>query len=193
MSNYTISKARYLAAATICQASKDVRYYLNGVLLTDNAGAGARILATDGHRLISIRDYDGTVSGDAEPTIVAFSGEALKALRAKKNADESVSVTIGAAGVIVTVAGISYPCAVVDGQFPDCDRVIPAPEDRAGITGEFPAFNPVYLADFAKIATTLATGAVAPIRLHLSSERDSARIEYPHAPEVVGVLMPIRV
>src|SRR5256885_2092412 len=51
--------ARLFAAAWVCISTEESRYYLNGVRIEPLA-EGCVMVATDGHRLIAIRDPSGT-------------------------------------------------------------------------------------------------------------------------------------
>ena len=42
-------------------AANDIRYYLNGVLVTPRAEGGVYLVATDGHRLMAVIDESGSV------------------------------------------------------------------------------------------------------------------------------------
>lgn len=51
--------AKYAAFALPFAAAQDVRYYLNGILITPSKDGGVIIAATDGHLLFCVRDEAG--------------------------------------------------------------------------------------------------------------------------------------
>lgn len=111
-----------LAACAPMMAKHDVRYYLNGMLLTPELGT-VRAVATDGHALATGLDAYSTWAGDQAPVIVprALVEWALKNIKRGP-------VTIERDGDALTVRagnGAAMTDARVDGKFPDWHRVMP--------------------------------------------------------------------
>ena len=117
-----------LKAVSRFAAVKDVRYYLNGVLVEANP-LETRLCATDGHTLAVHRadakgDNEGAWTGilplDAVTTLLKMK-PALKSLK-----DEPIALTVSDNGEIrADWNGQSIICRAVDGEFPDYRRVIP--------------------------------------------------------------------
>lgn len=104
-------------------AQQDVRYYLNGVLLELGADK-IRAVATDGHRLSVC---DATVKTGASKTtqsIVPRKG-ILELQRLMAEPEENATVTLSENHLRVDLGGITYTAKLVDGKFPDYERVIP--------------------------------------------------------------------
>ncbi len=118
----------------ICK--EETRYYLNGVYLhhvtRDNV---LRFVATDGHRL-AMADIRAPESvHNIRPVILsrAFVTDAIKATNKRRDAFKRVHLAIGASRVSLTDwDGSVIDGALVDGTFPDYERVIPRGEPQHG-------------------------------------------------------------
>ncbi|HHG2375641.1 TPA: hypothetical protein ACPVEL_003801 [Escherichia coli] len=134
----TVSK-NALLSAMIFQAKGDVRYYLNGVCFSPDK----KLYSTDGHRAF-IGEH--TTDGLTEQIIVAISGpKVTKFETASIDTDTGIVSYLDENGER-TSAGV---CKVVDGRFPDIERVRAAHESKP--VDEI-VFNASYLADIEKAA-----------------------------------------
>jgi len=104
-------------------AQQDVRYYLNGLLL-ETGEQRLRAVATDGHRLalcdIPLDGADGTKS----QVIVPRKG-VLELQKLLGDGDNEVQIALGSNHIRLTVGNIRFTSKLIDGRFPDYDRVIP--------------------------------------------------------------------
>lgn len=104
-------------------AQQDVRYYLNGVLF-EITESRLRAVATDGHRL-SICDCSITSnSANVIQAIIPRKG-VLELQRLITNPDGTIALSISENHMRAEFEGITYTTKLVDGKFPDYDRVIP--------------------------------------------------------------------
>ncbi len=106
-------------------AQQDVRYYLNGLLLEVGEGR-LRAVATDGHRL-ALSEI-GLGSGDDEQRQVIVPRKGVLELQRLLGSDEAISLAIGAKHIRATLGAIRFTSKLIDGRFPDYDRVIPKPD-----------------------------------------------------------------
>lgn len=115
--------ARLLDKTQFSMAQQDVRYYLNGLLL-ETSKKRVRAVATDGHRLamcdISIENQDVT----AGQVIIPRKG-VLELHRLLGGAAE-VELAIGSNHVRAQLDGIRFTSKLIDGRFPDYERVVPS-------------------------------------------------------------------
>jgi DNA polymerase-3 subunit beta len=118
---------RLLQLVQFAMASQDIRYYLNGMLLVLE-GKQLRVVATDGHRLSYAETALETDSGSREIIIPRKTVVELSKLLADN--DEPVELRIGANQVTITLPGTELVTKVVDGKFPDYQRVIPLNQPR---------------------------------------------------------------
>lgn len=116
--------AECLAKVAAYVSAEETRYYLNGVCW-HGGPKGLRFVATDGHRLACCR-YD------AEPCerparIIPRQTVAL-ILRHMAGADVTVRDDAGGRlSLVFESAGLTLRSKLIDGAFPDFDRVIPQP------------------------------------------------------------------
>lgn len=105
-------------------ANQDVRYYLNGMLL-EVEGNQLRAVATDGHRL-AICEL-GAEIGDDEPRQVIIPRKAVMELgRLVGDDDETCEIEINSTSIRVVVGDVTMTSKLIDGKFPDYNRVVPA-------------------------------------------------------------------
>ena len=103
-------------------AQQDVRYYLNGMLL-ESAGSHLRTVATDGHRLALCQaELDGAKL-DEQQVIVPRKG--VLELQRLLSGEGSVDIVLGANHIQIELDGIRFTSKLIDGRFPEYDRVIP--------------------------------------------------------------------
>jgi len=111
-----------LFSVQYAMAQQDVRYYLNGVLLIID-GNKLKVVATDGHRLA----YNaGVIDGDYEKQEIILPRKAVTELsKLLADSDESVELEFSQQQVKVNFSGITLITKVIEGKFPDYERVIP--------------------------------------------------------------------
>lgn len=129
--NVTLPQAvlrRLIERTQFSMAQHDVRYYLNGLLLElDNDGT--RAVATDGHRLSLAEARDGTGVNDARQVIVPRKG-VQELVRLLGDTEEAATVQFGEQHVRVALGNMRLTSKLIDGRFPDYNRVIPKGGDK---------------------------------------------------------------
>lgn len=99
-------------------AVNDVRYYLNGVHLCFNSGK-LDVVATDGHRL-----HMTTMQGDWGDHAVTLPNDAVRPVAALMTGG-GVGLMLGENSLQASSGGRSVSVKLVDGKYPDYNRVIP--------------------------------------------------------------------
>ncbi|QEY60498.1 DNA polymerase III subunit beta [Metapseudomonas lalkuanensis] len=123
------SKLRRLIERTsFAMAQQDVRYYLNGMLLEVNAGI-LRAVATDGHRLAMCAMQAGIEGVDRHQVIVPRKG-ILELARLLTEQDGEVRIVLGQHHIRATTGEFTFTSKLVDGKFPDYERVLPRGGDK---------------------------------------------------------------
>lgn len=114
-------------------STEETRYYLNGIYLhaaKDDAGTPAlRAVATDGHRLARV-DVALPKGAEKMPGVIVprkTVGELRKLL---EDASSPVKVALSDVKVSFTFGNITLTSKLIDGTFPDYNRVIPADNDK---------------------------------------------------------------
>lgn len=124
---FTIAQKKFkrlIERTSFAMAQQDVRYYLNG-LLVEISGSRFRCVATDGHRLaLSDSELDDQSFDQLTKVIVPRKG-ILELARLMDPSDDLVSVALGANHIKVEIGDITFTSKLVDGKFPDYDRVLP--------------------------------------------------------------------
>ena len=104
-------------------AQQDVRYYLNGLLLEVNANT-LRAVATDGHRLALKEVKRDTGINEQKQVIIPRKG-VIEISRLLGSSDKPAEIMIGTNHIRVNIDGLQFTSKLIDGKFPDYERVIP--------------------------------------------------------------------
>ena len=113
---------RLIEKTHFSMAQQDVRYYLNGMLL-ETGGKHLRAVATDGHRLALCEAEIGGGSLEEQQVIVPRKG--VLELQRLMDGEGSLDLELGANHVRVQLEGIRFTSKLIDGRFPEYERVIP--------------------------------------------------------------------
>ncbi|MEO4047921.1 DNA polymerase III subunit beta [Pseudomonas sp. CAU 1711] len=126
--NLVQSKLRRLIDRTsFAMAQQDVRYYLNGMLLEVQSGV-LRAVATDGHRL-AMCAMQAEVQSEKHQVIVPRKG-ILEMARLLTEQDGEVAIVLGQNHIRATTGEFTFTSKLVDGKFPDYERVLPRGGDK---------------------------------------------------------------
>lgn len=112
-----------LAQTQYAMAAQDVRYYLNGLLLLTE-GKELRAVATDGHRLAF-----ASMEIEAElprQELILPRKTVLELNRLLADSDDALEITLSANQVRFAFGNVVLVSKLIDGKFPDYERVIPA-------------------------------------------------------------------
>ncbi|EXI69550.1 MAG: DNA polymerase III subunit beta [Candidatus Accumulibacter adjunctus] len=119
-----------LAQTHYAMATQDVRYYLNGLLLL-LADGQLRAVATDGHRLayasMSLAEEAGGNSegSDVRQELILPRKTVVELNRLLADTDEPLAIDILTNQIRFRFGQISLVSKLIDGRFPDYQRVIP--------------------------------------------------------------------
>jgi DNA polymerase-3 subunit beta len=111
-----------LKLAEFAMAQQDIRYYLNGMLLVLD-GATLQAVATDGHRLSWASLV--TQGSYTRQEVILPRKTVLELSKLLTDSDDMVTLDILANQVRFRFANVELVSKVVDGKFPDYNRVIP--------------------------------------------------------------------
>lgn len=110
-------------------AQQDVRYFLNGMLL-EVTGTHIRTVATDGHRLAMSTSTAAHSQGDVRKQAIVPRKGVLELGRLLDGNDETARLQLGENHLKVQSGPFTMTTKLVDGQFPDYEKVIPADASR---------------------------------------------------------------
>ena len=166
--------AKLIRAAMACQAKNDVRHGLTGILIAKNGD----VVGCDGHALFrgnQVWTENDSVIG--EDLIIVINGT----IPAKAVA---VTFNIGNIPTASTDNGKMFTCEVLEGKYPDYNKVIPSKDSDQYST--VLNFNATLLAKAEKVF-----GKDALIALHHRGPKNSILIECPELADSCLVIMPI--
>lgn len=119
---------RAIEKTSFAMAQQDVRYYLNGLLLEVRQGQ-LRTVASDGHRLALFEEAVEGAPEAARQIIVPRKG-VLELGRLLAHAEEPARVQISQNNVRIVLGAFSFAAKLVEGRYPDYERVIPRAPSR---------------------------------------------------------------
>ena len=175
--NFEIPKLAWLKAVSLAAAKKDVRYYLNGVMVRNG-----EIAATNGHMVLMVKSE--SIKSDGEyiidnATLKMFLTD-HKGIKGDTRIEvvDSVAIT-GKSKISITP---------VDGKFPDVNRVIPQEP-----SGEIAHFNAEYLLACQKANGEFLDHKYPWIKLQHNGDKGAKfESEDDAGNKLIGVVMPVR-
>lgn len=175
--SFTLNKIDLLAISRFA-AVKDIRYYLNGILL-EVGNRESRLVATAGHCLGALRLESVSHEACTTPEQYIIPTEAVLRFKPKKGTGDTVTLTVEPKqstgqqyATLEDATGSKYTFPLIDGRFPDYRRVIPS--RCQGTAGHF---NPEILMSFVKASKDLGSSAGM---IHIAqNERDAALVFIP--------------
>ena len=194
-----------IAMVHFSMAQQDIRYYLNGLLLVVD-GKQVIAVATDGHRLAycavdadGLAGVDGAVDGAANGAgqrqeVIVPRKSILELQRLLGDGDEPVTIDLAANQVRFTFGNVELISKLVEGKFPDYQRVIPS-----GYTKSFAIGRDDWLRALQRVAI-LTTDKFKGVRFVLSEDavrisstnadqedaQDEIEIAFPHGSLDIG-------
>jgi DNA polymerase-3 subunit beta len=113
---------RQLAQVSYAMAQQDIRYYLNGLLMIV-AGDELRVVATDGHRLAFAASPLETALPRTE--VILPRKTVMELSRQLADSDDPLEVILAGNQAVFRFGPIELVSKLIDGKFPDYERVIP--------------------------------------------------------------------
>ncbi|HJN25996.1 MAG TPA: DNA polymerase III subunit beta, partial [Rhodospirillales bacterium] len=113
-------------------STEETRYYLNGIYLHAAERDGTRVLravATDGHRLASV---EGPLPASAEgmPGVIIPRKTVGELRKLIEETVDDVAVELSQTKIRFTFDSVTLTSKLIDGTFPDYERVIPSGNDK---------------------------------------------------------------
>ncbi len=173
---------RLLDRTKFSMANQDVRYFLNGLLLELTA-QNLRAAASDGHRM-AMCTLDGGAQ-TAEPVRVIVPRKGVQDLeRLLTERDDDVHFVLGRNYLRVSQGEYTLTTKLVDGQFPDVDRLIPRNTSHAFVGDRRELHQALHR------VSILSNEKSQDVRLHIDGDQLTLRTTNPEqeeAEEVVAV------
>jgi len=166
-----------LNAMANLSAKKDIRYYLNGVLL-EVSNSIIRIVATDGH-LLGVYQQSNKGGDEGEFFKIIIPNEVISKLEKKV-----LQHTLTTDGYKCEIDNIGF--SAIDGTFPDYMRVFPTGK----VSGEIAQFNPDFIARFTKVGKALGMKNPMPTIGHNGT--GTALVDIGKPDYFAGLMMPYK-
>jgi DNA polymerase-3 subunit beta len=122
---------RLIERTSFAMAQQDVRYYLNGMLWELKPDL-LRVEATDGHRL-AMCTLEAEFSVEETKQVILPRKGVLELGRLLQEDAAEVGLVIGNNHIRATTKDFTFTSKLVDGKFPDYDRVLPKNADKSVI------------------------------------------------------------
>lgn len=183
---------RLLGRVQFSMAVQDIRYYLNGMLFSIN-GARITVVATDGHRMaMDSLELEKPATGTLD--VILPRKAVLELIKLMGDANTTLDVQLSANQVVFNHTDFELRSKVVDGKFPDYQRVIPVGHDKHFIV------NRVLFNQALARASILTNEKFRSVRLAISNQnlrvicrnneqeeaQEELEIEYDNEPVDIG-------
>lgn len=120
---------RLIDRTSFAMAQQDVRYYLNGMLWEVQSGQ-IRVVATDGHRL-AVCTLSAPIDAEEKLQVILPRKGVIELARLLMHENDDVKVVIGSNHIRATTQEFTFTSKLVDGKFPDYERVLPKASTKA--------------------------------------------------------------
>lgn len=111
-------------------STEETRYYLNGIYLHEVAASGTlRAVATDGHRLAQAQ-IARPEGAKGMPGVIVPRKTVLELVKLIEGLDEEVEVSLSSSKIRFNAGNLVFTSKLIDGTFPDYERVIPRHNDK---------------------------------------------------------------
>lgn len=176
---FSIQKAQLawlVARTSFAMAEQDVRYFLNGMLL-EVKNNKLYSVAADGHRL-AMNFVPLTELNTVNVRVIVPRKGILEIMRIVDEANTDLQITISDSHIQVHTGGITVTSKLLDGKFPDYERVIPRDGNKI-VVG-----NRERLREAFNRASALFSERFRGVRLKMSPERLMVLASNPEQDEV---------
>ena len=180
-------------------STEETRYYLNGIFLHAADGADGRVLravATDGHRLARVEEPLPEGAGSM-PGVIVPRKTVAELRKLLDEAQGDVECALSDTRIQFTVANVQLTSKLIDGTFPEYERVIPrdnekilrvGKKDVAEAVGRVAAISnersrPVKMT---LARDLLVLSAASPEQGTATEELDGDRVKYEAGPLEIG-------
>jgi DNA polymerase III subunit beta len=113
-------------------STEETRYYLNGIYfhtIEDGQKLKLRAVATDGHRLARA-EMDAPSGSEGMPGIIIPRKTVSELQKLVDNPDVAVTTELSDTKIRLTIGSVVLTSKLIDGTFPDYQRVIPTANDK---------------------------------------------------------------
>ena len=177
-------------------STEETRYYLNGIYLhsiTEKGKAQLKAVATDGHRLARFELPAPKGASDIPGIIIPRKtiGEIRKLL---EDSEAEVEVSVSDTKIRFTLSSLTLTSKLIDGTFPEYQRVIPTGNDkvlevsRDDLKGAVDRVSTVSSEKSRAVRLTLEKGklVLSVVSPEAGTATEELAVDYKHAPIEIG-------
>ncbi len=147
-------------------STEETRYYLNGIYLHATDDGKLRAVATDGHRMA--RMQTSLPEGAEGIPGVIISRKTVSQIQDMASEDQQdLEISLSETQISVKFQNAYLISRLVDGQFPEYERVVPKNADKGFI------FDPSYLATVVDRVSTMASDKTHGVKLSIEKNKIS--------------------
>ncbi len=113
-------------------STEETRYYLNGIYfhtIDVNGATVLRAVATDGHRLARV-ETPAPAGSSGMPGVIVPRKAVSEILKLVETAGEEVGIELSPSKIRLSLGPVVLTSKLIDGTFPDYERVIPTGNDK---------------------------------------------------------------
>ncbi|MDD5296030.1 MAG: DNA polymerase III subunit beta [Rhodocyclaceae bacterium] len=191
--SFTLSQGHFKALLGLVQysmAQQDIRYYLNGLLLVV-MGRELRAVATDGHRLA----FGSTELQQDMPhsEVILPRKTVIELSRLLADSDEPLEVVLAGNQAVFRFGNIELVTKLIDGKFPDYERVIPKGHDKTITLGRVAFLQALQRAAILTsekhrgVRVVLSAGSLKIISNNAEQEEAQDELEVPYQGDALDI------
>jgi len=165
--------ARLIDKTKFAISTEETRYYLNGIYV-HASGDKLRAVATDGHRL-ALAETDIPAGAEGLPGVIVPRKTVAELRRLLDSVQGDVSVSVSEAKIKFGLGNAVLTSKLIDGTFPDYDRVIPKNNDK-----ELTLDNGVFAKAVDRVATISAEKSRS-VKMSLSEDSLKLAVNNPES------------
>ncbi len=154
-------------------STEETRYYLNGIYIHAHDGL-LRAVATDGHRL-ALAEMKLPSGAEGLPGIIIPRKTVAEVRRLIDNGEDNVALSISEAKIRFTYGSAILTSKLIDGTFPDYERVIPKGNEK-----ELTIDNKVFANAVDRVATISAEKSRS-VKVSLSQDNLALTVNNPES------------
>lgn len=155
--------ARLIDKTRFAISTEETRYYLNGIYVHAHEGA-LRAVATDGHRL-AMSEMDLPAGAEGLPGVIIPRKTVAEVRRLIDGSEADIALSVSDAKIRFNLGNAVLTSKLIDGTFPDYERVIPRNNQRQLVID-----NKVFSSAVDRVATISAEKSRS---IKLSLEQDT--------------------
>src|ERR1700733_11542224 len=168
---------RLVDKTRFAMATDETRFYLMGIHLHAAKDAKAKVLravATDGHRLARF-ELDLPEGAADMPGVIVPRKTVNELQRLLDDADGAIEISLSDTKIQFTFNGLELTSKLIDGTFPDYQRVIPAGNDKV-LSVESKEF-----AQSVDRVSTISADKTRAVKLHIAKEKVTLSVVNPES------------